>query len=75
MIAAHSSTLHIKGLAEKKSCSVESGGTLAKLAVLLKICFVAWDTEVLRILIKRINSEHPSKIRHSGTDLRNFLGY
>ena len=39
--------------AEKYSCSVESGATLAKLGVLLKICLIAKDTEVFWILIKR----------------------
>ena len=39
--------------AEKYSCSVESGVTLAKLGVLLKICLIAKDTEVFWILIKR----------------------
>ena len=40
--------------AEKNSCSVESGGTLAKLGVLLKICLFAWNIEVFWILIERI---------------------
>ena len=39
--------------AEKYSCSVESGVTLAKLGVLLKICLITKDTEVFWILIKR----------------------
>ena len=32
--------------ADKKTYSIESGGTLAKLGVLLKSCFVVWDIEV-----------------------------
>lgn len=35
--------------AEKYSCSVESGVTLAKLGVLLKICLFACDVEMFLI--------------------------
>ena len=60
--------------AEKKSSSVESRGTLAKLVVLLKICFFEWDIEeVFWILIQPTNSEHPRKIEHFGEDLLIFL--
>ena len=71
----HSSTLDVRALAEKTRCTIESGGTLAKLGDLLKTCFVAWYTEVFRIIIKKSNSEHHCEIRHSGEDLPNFLGY
>ena len=42
---------------EKKSSYVASGDKLAKLGALLKICLFTWDIGVLRILIKRKNSE------------------
>ena len=59
--------------AGKKSCSVERGSALAKLSVLLKLCLLTWDTEMLWILIERTNPEHPRKIRYSGKNLSIFL--
>ena len=47
---------------ERKGYSVESGDTLVKLGVLLKICPFDWDIEVLWSLIKRTNSKHPFKV-------------
>ena len=55
--------------AEQKICSVEGGGTMARLRVLLKICPFAQDIVVFWILIERTNSKHPFKIRYSGKDL------
>ena len=49
---------------KKKSYFVASRGTLGDLGVLLKICLLALDIEVFWILIERINSEHPGKIRY-----------
>ena len=59
---------------EKKSCSVESGGTLTKLGVPLIICFVAGNIEEFWILIKSTKSDHSFKIVWSVKDLPIFLG-
>ena len=60
--------------AVKKSCSVESGDSLAKLSILLKIYLFAWNIEITCILIKKTESETP-KIRFSGKDSYISLGY
>ena len=61
-------------LAAKKSCSVESGDSLAKLSILLKIYLFAWNIEIICILIKETESETP-QIRFSGKDSYISLGY
>ena len=61
--------------AEKKSCSVESGDILAKLGISLNIFFFVSHIDVLWVLIKRINSGNPCKIKYCGKDLAILLKY
>ena len=67
--------LEIITSANKKSFSIESERTLAKLGVLLKIYLFAWDIDVFWILLERKNSEHLCKIKYSGKDTPIYLKY
>ena len=60
---------------EQKSYSVETGGTMGKLGVLLKTCLFAWDIDVFWLLTERANLEHSYQIRYFGKNLPIFLGY
>lgn len=61
--------------AEKKSCSLESRDILAKLGISLNIFFFVCHIDVLWVLIKRINSGNPCKIKYCGKDSAILLKY